>query len=227
MDQSGKEVNFLDAAIKVLEEADEPLHYREITQRAQSQGWLSSEGRTPWATMNARISTTMKRDGIASELFRSKPGFFGLRRWKVDARFEALNIRDAMTARALVPHFPDYEALRAVLPVWVGASKSAITGMRASINALRGTPQDQEDWSDPDRWIADRLSGHDEHWARVTWEGSGKRVNPRHTTGHWLLSMNANLLSEDSAGSLEITERGHDYLQYPCLLYTSPSPRDS
>ncbi len=49
----------LEAALKVLQDAGTPLHYREITQRAVDQSWLSTEGATPWASMNAQITTAL------------------------------------------------------------------------------------------------------------------------------------------------------------------------
>ncbi|MBU0578727.1 hypothetical protein KKE34_00605 [Patescibacteria group bacterium] len=69
---------FLSFAQKILSEAKKPLHYKEITKRAIKQG-LKTQGLTPWATMNAKISTDIQKRGEGSVFFRSQPGYFGLR----------------------------------------------------------------------------------------------------------------------------------------------------
>lgn len=68
----------LDAAAAVLEEAPEPLHYREITERMLSKGLWTTEGNTPWETVNARISTDIRHRGAASRFIRVGPGQFTL-----------------------------------------------------------------------------------------------------------------------------------------------------
>lgn len=74
-------LGYLGAAIKVLEDAGEPLHYREITKRALDQGWIVTQGQTPWATMSARIGSAVKHKGESSRFVRVAPGVFGLRSW--------------------------------------------------------------------------------------------------------------------------------------------------
>ena len=46
---------YKNAAYKVLSESDEPLHYREITEKALEKGILETVGATPEASMNAQI----------------------------------------------------------------------------------------------------------------------------------------------------------------------------
>jgi restriction system protein len=206
-------IGFLEAAISVLAEADEPLHYREITRLALDRHLISTEGQTPWATMNARIASTLKRQGDASEFVRVSPGVFGLRTWVEEGRVEAAPT--PTSERTLVPHYPIYDHTRAVMSAWVGAPPGAITGMRGSIRGLEGTPQSQVDWSNPDEWIEERLEGEAREWARCTWERSGKLVNPRHITGHWLLASNAGLLQEEPGKGLAVTDRGDDFIDNP------------
>ena len=91
---------------------------------------------------------------------------------------------------------------------WAGARSGDITGMRAAIYSLTGTPQDPVTWSDPDQWIPERLSGADRDWALKTWVGSHRKVNPRHCGGHWLLISNYGLLEEGPEGRLSIGDRG-------------------
>lgn len=66
------------AAIKVLREAKEPLHYEEITKRAIEQNLVETSGATPEATMNAQLSVDIKNKKDNSAFVRVKPGIFSL-----------------------------------------------------------------------------------------------------------------------------------------------------
>jgi restriction system protein len=46
-------MSFSEATLSVLQEAGEPLHYREITRRAFGRGLIQTDGKTPEATLNA------------------------------------------------------------------------------------------------------------------------------------------------------------------------------
>jgi restriction system protein len=54
-------MTYLDAAEHVLQEAGQPLHYREITKRALAQGLLEITGKTPEATMGAQLYMAVKQ----------------------------------------------------------------------------------------------------------------------------------------------------------------------
>jgi Holliday junction resolvase len=69
---------FKQAAIEVLKEAGEPLHYGEITRRALESGILETEGATPDLSMNAQIAVDIKNKGKGSDFTRISPGVFGL-----------------------------------------------------------------------------------------------------------------------------------------------------
>lgn len=71
--------SFKAIAAKILYQAGTPLHYREITRLAIEQGVLKSNGKTPWATMNARLSMDIINFGENSQFYRTQPGYFGLR----------------------------------------------------------------------------------------------------------------------------------------------------
>lgn len=68
----------LDAAFEVLRAAGKPLHYREITSQVLAQELWSTNGMTPWVTINARISADIKKQGNASRFTRVSPGLFAL-----------------------------------------------------------------------------------------------------------------------------------------------------
>ncbi len=71
--------SFKDIAYQVLKEAGKPLHYREITDTAIKKGLLSTEGKTPWATMNAQLAVDIKNKGEASRFHRAEPGKYAVK----------------------------------------------------------------------------------------------------------------------------------------------------
>ena len=81
-----KQYSFLECAQKVLREfgAKQPMHYRDITAKAQEQGWLVTDSENPAATMNALIGTDIRK-----RLATRKPqvfaqhgkGYIGLAEW--------------------------------------------------------------------------------------------------------------------------------------------------
>ena len=75
------EMSWKDAAKKVLEEAGEPLHYTDITERILDQGLKINFGATPAATVNATINAAIKTEGSAGVFERTGPGEYGLRTW--------------------------------------------------------------------------------------------------------------------------------------------------
>ncbi len=66
------------AAIKILREAKEPLHYDEITKRAIEKNLIETSGATPESTMNALIGRDIKFNKEKSAFTRPKPGFIAL-----------------------------------------------------------------------------------------------------------------------------------------------------
>lgn len=74
-------LKFIEAAEKILAEAKEPLHYVKITRRALAQNILTTAGKTPEMTMNARIVTDIKSKQEESKFVKIIPGVFALREW--------------------------------------------------------------------------------------------------------------------------------------------------
>ena len=68
----------IDAVAAVLAEAAGPLHYREITERMLSKGLWNSGGKTPEATVNARLAVDIRDQGAASRFVRVSSGRFAL-----------------------------------------------------------------------------------------------------------------------------------------------------
>jgi restriction system protein len=73
-------MTFLEAAWHILNEAGEPLHYREITSRALERGLVETMGETPARTMNAQLSTSIRSGG--SLFVRVDRGVYGLAEWE-------------------------------------------------------------------------------------------------------------------------------------------------
>ena len=71
-------MNLLDSVCSILHEAQEPLHYREITKRILAQGRWSTRSKTPEASVNAQLSTDIKQHGDSTRFRRVKPGVYAL-----------------------------------------------------------------------------------------------------------------------------------------------------
>ena len=68
----------IDAVAAVLEEADGPLHYSEITERMLAKGLWNSRGKTPEATVSARLAVDIRDQGAASHFVRLSRGRYKL-----------------------------------------------------------------------------------------------------------------------------------------------------
>ncbi len=217
-----------EAAVEVLRERG-PTHYQELTEEILNRGLATSSSKTPAASLNAVIAVDIKRNGRKSEFVRLQPGVFGLRTLPVagassgpvgDSEPAVPGVdpvepkRDETEQRVRIPLFPIYREVRNLLRVWPGRSRKQVTGLQAALRDLRGTPQNTVDWTDPDTWISDRLSGDDHELASAIWAGSGKTVNPRHTYGHWLLSQKYGVIKEQSDGTLRLSERGEEFSEH-------------
>jgi len=72
-----KMATYIEAAIEVLREAKEPLHYKEITKRAQKKGLIEG-AQTPAATMTSAIFSNMKQFGSKSAFQKTGKGVYKL-----------------------------------------------------------------------------------------------------------------------------------------------------
>lgn len=77
-------LSYKQAAIEVLEHAQRPLHYREITRRALEQDLIRAIGLTPEHTMASQLYVDVKRRGVASPFQKMGGGRFGLTQWEPD-----------------------------------------------------------------------------------------------------------------------------------------------
>lgn len=205
-------MTYAEAAIRVLKEAGEPLHYKELTERALEKGYCTTDSKTPKDSMYTAIAYERGKGGD-SHFVKVAPGVFGLREWTEKNEEFAESVDEADADQVRVPHFPVYDEVRRLIPVLAARPPKAFTGMKRAISDLQGTPQDPMDWSDPDTWIDERLSGDHQTMARAIWEKTDEGVNPRHALGHWLLCRRYDLLKERPDGTLAVTERGRDFIE--------------
>ncbi|HSH79130.1 MAG TPA: DUF262 domain-containing protein [Herpetosiphonaceae bacterium] len=108
--------------------------------------------------------------------------------------------------------YPLYSQIRELLVIFQGVPKATITSLIQAVWDQRGTPQSQVEWSDPDAWIPQRLSGEQADLARRIWEQSNRKVNPRYLGSDYRFINNQALAIPDSAGVYQITERGQAFL---------------
>ena len=78
-------MNALDAALKVLQDAGKPLHYEEITKRILSARLWNTQGKTPEATVNARLAVDIKKKGASSSFQRTGGGTYTINLNRVTA----------------------------------------------------------------------------------------------------------------------------------------------
>ena len=207
-----------------------PMHYRDLVDAVRKAGLVRTTGATPAASLQAIIAVDIKRKGRNSVFIRLRPGVFGLRGLHEPAAQVAPAPTPAVTngggeetdatgddsnLRVRTPLFPVYSELRHLLRVWPDRPRKQVTGLLATINELRGTPQKTVDWTDPATWIPERLEGDDLELAQHIWDRSKGTVNPRYTYGHWLLARRYGLLHEHGEGVLQLTKTGRDFLEQP------------
>ncbi|GGA48473.1 hypothetical protein GCM10007416_22040 [Kroppenstedtia guangzhouensis] len=108
------------------------------------------------------------------------------------------------------PLFPLYSEVGKMLKLYRGEKKEVVYGMIKSIDKHTGTPQNPVDWTDPDRWIGERLAGEEAGFARKVW---AQGVNPRHVYGSYLLINGYQLAVPGADGCYEVTPRGEAFLR--------------
>lgn len=114
-----------------------------------------------------------------------------------------------LTVRA--PLFPLYSHVKHCLRAWDGEMIKAVRDMMTAIHDQTGTPQNPVDWSDPDSWITQRLTGENARLAEKIWLASGKTVNPRHVYGCYLFINRLDLLDQ-SSGTYALDKRSRKFL---------------
>ncbi len=95
--------SFKNIALKILKEQGKPLHYREITDIAVKKGLIQTEGKTPWATLNAQLSMDIINKGASSRFIRTDPGFYGLKTLNISVA-DTAQIKDILGKARIIRH---------------------------------------------------------------------------------------------------------------------------
>ncbi len=117
--------------------------------------------------------------------------------------------------RSLTPHLPEYRLAIHFLQTLDGVPYLLYRQMDKEIREQRGNPQENVDWTDPDKWIPERLRGEEQVLALRLWQGSRGQVNPRHTRGCWYLCTKHDLLAQHEDGRMYVTASGRRFIERP------------
>lgn len=110
-----------------------------------------------------------------------------------------------------IPLYPEYSMVIELIKILNGKSVQDFKNMWNTVWGLRGTPQNTVDWTDPDKWIEERLTGRNRDIAKLIWIESHKKVNPRWTRGPQFLMTGYNLIS-DNNGIYQLTTEGQMFV---------------
>lgn len=89
----------------VLADADDALHYKEITQHILEQGLWKTTGATPDATISAALAVNIKNKGEAADFIRTQPGYYTLNRDGLETTSE-VTFDDDLNTLVGSPHQP-------------------------------------------------------------------------------------------------------------------------
>lgn len=112
-----------------------------------------------------------------------------------------------------VPWFQSMSVTRAALPVYEGVPRDLIDKVMTETHGQRGTPQEQVDWTEPDKWIGERLQSEVAELAMRFWEESDHLVNPRWLQGPDYLMKVYKLIRTDADGVCRITADGRRFIE--------------
>lgn len=124
-------MTYLEAAHQILTQAQQPLHYREITERALDQGLIHPSGRTPDATMGSRLYVETKEESSAFVRAKEGRGYFGLAAWQptgIDRQVQRINHETREELRHLLHKMPAdrFEALIGTLLIEMGFDENTV-----------------------------------------------------------------------------------------------------
>src|SRR5690348_2717841 len=93
-----------------------------------------------------------------------------------------------------VPLYPRNGYVSLFIQLMDKKSQQTFLSMKGIIDSNVGTPQETQDWSQPEEWIPQLLTGAEQSMALHLWRGSEQVLNPRHLLGAWLLCSRYSLL---------------------------------
>lgn len=125
---------------------------------------------------------------------------------------EEINVKNY---KVITPLFPTYAQVKAMMKAVSGYSLKSVRSMITAILEQTGTPQNPVDWSEPDLWINERLSGVDAEIALRIWQTDDHILNPRHSYGCYLFLNYPlfDLMASTADDAWTPTVRGERFLQ--------------
>ncbi len=134
---SNEDHSFLASAKRVLDKFGnrKSMHYKDITDKALKQGWLKTDGKTPAATMNARLVTKIKQAKISEkpgQFIRTSSGYYSLAEWIGIGLLEQISKHNREVKKKLLSELmkltpSQFEELVAQLLTEMGFEKIEIT----------------------------------------------------------------------------------------------------
>lgn len=92
--------------------------------------------------------------------------------------------------KVITPLFQHTNMTLAMMKAVAICSVKAVRNMITAIQEQTGPPQNPVDWSEPDNWIKERLSGEDASIAWQIWNMDNYILNPRHSYGCYMFINN-------------------------------------
>ena len=111
----------------------------------------------------------------------------------------------------IVPSPPTYAEIGTAVRILDGEQVQHLRELMNTLFDHAGTADPSHDWSDPDRWIEERLTGELRALACKVWTASGKTINPRFLYDHSTFISRLRLL-EPVGGVYRLGERGRRFL---------------
>jgi restriction system protein len=111
----------------------------------------------------------------------------------------------------VLPSPPAFAELGIAVRILDGEQTQLVRDLMNTLFEYGGTAEPCHDWSDPDRWIDERLTGELRALARKVWDASGKTINPRFLYDHSTFISRLRLL-EPVGGVYRLGERGRRFL---------------
>ncbi len=117
-----------------------------------------------------------------------------------------------MEKRVLSPFLPTYQRARRFLRIVDGASFSQYQAMNSEIKSHRGNRPNKTNWTEPEAWIPERLTGKSQALAYRIWRESNQLLNPAGKPGELKLCETHGLIAYPDDIFI-ITEDGEKFLQ--------------
>jgi len=111
-----------------------------------------------------------------------------------------------------IPTMPLYSNLKSILKIWDNTRKESINITNKTILSQLGTIENPVDWSNPDQWINERLSGEEAIIALKVWNDSKKTINPRYMVRLYNFINTHALLELDKQGIYHLGKKGNSFL---------------